>query len=101
MARPANQKEPKFRFEPLDKKKHNRAAFSCEHERLNSYLKEQANQEIKKRVTAVYVLTQDGRTITGFYTLSQYSIDAGELAPETIQNPHIPKYDKLPAEPGI
>jgi acetyltransferase (GNAT) family protein len=94
---PANLKTPKFRFEPLDKKKHNRAAFSCEHERLNTYLKEQANQEIKKRVTAVYVLTPDGRTIAGYYTLSQYSIDAGELPPETIQKLGIPKYPKLPA----
>ncbi len=97
MAGSADHKEPKFRFEPLDKKKHNRAAFSCGHERLNVYLKEQANQEIKKRVTAVYVLTPDGRTIAGYYTLSQYSIDAGELPPETIQKLHVPKYDKLPA----
>jgi predicted GNAT family N-acyltransferase len=94
---PANLKTPKFRFEPLDKKKHNRVAFSCEHERLNTYLKEQANQEIKKRVTAVYILTPDGRTIAGYYTLSQYSIDAGELLPETIQKLGIPKSPKLPA----
>ena len=67
------------------------AAFSCEHERLNTYLKEQANQEIKKRVTAVYVLTPDGRTIAGYYTLSQYSIDAGELPSKTIQKLHIPQ----------
>lgn len=97
MAGSANPKQPKFRFEPLDKRKHNRAAFSCEHERLNAYLKEQANQEVKKRVTAVYVLTPDGRTIAGYCTLSQYSIDAGELPPETIQKLHVPKYDKLPA----
>jgi GNAT superfamily N-acetyltransferase len=97
LAGPAQPKTPKFRFEPLDKKKHNRAAFSCEHESLNIYLKEQANQEIKKRVTAVYVLTPDSRTIAGYYTLSQYSIDAGELPPEAIQKLHIPKYDKLPA----
>jgi predicted GNAT family N-acyltransferase len=97
LANSANLNHSKFRFEPLDKKKHNRAAFSCEHERLNKYLKEQASQEIKKRVAAVYVLTPDGRRIVGYYTLSQYSIDAGELPPETIQQLHIPKYDKLPA----
>jgi hypothetical protein len=97
LAGSANPKQPKFRFEPLDKRKHNRAAFSCEHERLNAYLKKQANQEVKKRVTAVYVLTPDGRTIAGYYTLSQYSIDAGELPPETILKLHVPRYDKLPA----
>lgn len=88
---------PQFRFEPLDKKKHDRAAFSCEHERLNQYLKEQASQEIKKRVAAVYVLTPDGRTIAGYFTLSQYAIDAGELPDDVVKKLHVPKYDKLPA----
>lgn len=88
---------PQFRFEPLDKKKHDRAAFSCEHERLNQYLKEQASQEIKKRVAAVYVLTPDGRTIAGYFTLLQYAIDAGELSDDVVKKLHVPKYDKLPA----
>jgi predicted GNAT family N-acyltransferase len=87
----------KFRFEPLDKKKHDRAAFSCEQESLDRYLKERATQEIKKRVAAVYILTPDGKTIAGYYTLSQYAIEAGELPPELIQQLHLPKYDKLPA----
>jgi GNAT superfamily N-acetyltransferase len=87
----------KFRFEPLDKKKHDRAAFSCGQESLDRYLKERAAQEIKKRVAAVYVLTPDGKTIAGYYTLSQYAIEAGELPPELIQQLHLPKYDKLPA----
>jgi len=93
---PASEK-PKFRFEPLDTVRHNRAAFSCEHERLTTYLKEQASQEIKKRVAAVYVLTADGKTIAGYYTLSQFSIDAGEMPPDTAKQLRIPRYDKLPA----
>ena len=91
------QKEPKLRFEPLDKKKHDRAAFSCAQELLDRYLKEHATQEIKKRVAAVYVLTPDGKTIAGYYTLSQYAVEAGELPPELTQQLHLPKYDKLPA----
>jgi len=87
----------RFRFEPLDRKKHDRAAFSCEHERLNTYLRDQANQEIKKRVAAVYVLTPDGRTVAGYYTLSQFSIDAGELPAQLAAKLHVPKYEKLPA----
>ena len=70
MAEPLNRQELRFRFEPLDKKKHNRAAFSCEHEPLNRYLREQASQEIKKSVAAVYVFTPDGKTIAGFYSLA-------------------------------
>jgi GNAT superfamily N-acetyltransferase len=91
------QEKTKLRFEPLDKKKHDRAAFSCEQESLDRYLKEHATQEIKKRVAAVYVLTPDGKTIAGYYTLSQYAIEAGELPPELVQQLHLPKYDKLPA----
>ena len=91
------QEKPTFRFEPLDKKKHDRAAFSCEQESLDRYLKEHATQEIKKRVAAVYVLTPGGKTIAGYYTLSQYAIEAGELPPELVQQLHLPRYDKLPA----
>ena len=95
------QEKPRLRFEPAvnkkDKKKHDRAAFSCEQESLERYLKERATQEIKKRVAAVYVLTPDGKTIAGYYTLSQYAIEAGELPPELVQQLHLPRYDKLPA----
>ncbi len=89
--------KPKLRFEPLDKKKHDRAAFLCGQESLDRYLKEHATQEIKKRVAAVYVLTPDGKTIAGYYTLSQYAIEAGDLPAELVQQLHLPKYDKLPA----
>jgi predicted GNAT family N-acyltransferase len=86
-----------FRFETLDKKKHNRAAFSCEHESLNRYLREQASQDIKKRIAAVYVLTTDGKTIAGYYTLSQYAIDAGDLPSDAANKLRLPKYEKFPA----
>lgn len=89
--------EKEFRFEPLDKKLHNRAAFSCEHEALNAYLKERAGQEIQKRVAAVYVLTLHGKTIAGYYTLSQYTIEPGDLPAEAVERLRLPRYDKLPA----
>ncbi len=97
MPSPQKPQQPTFRFEPLDKKKHDRAAFSCEHEPLNRYLREQASQDIKKRVAAVYVLTPDGKTVAGYYTLSQYAIDAGELPSEAARQLRVPKYEKLPA----
>ena len=91
----ANPPVRKFRFEPLGAN-HNRAAFSCEHERLNTYLKQQAGQDVRKRVAAVYVLTPDGKTVAGYYTLSQYTIDAGELPEELARRLKVPKYEKLP-----
>ncbi len=97
MADPPNRQELRFRFEPLDKKKHDRAAFSCEHEPLNKYLREQAAQDIRKRVAAVYVLTSDGKTIAGYYTLSQYAIEAEDLPAEDAQKLRVPRYERLPA----
>jgi predicted GNAT family N-acyltransferase len=85
-----------FRFEPLASK-HDRAAFSCEHERLDRYLQHQAGQDVRKRVAAVYVLTPDGKTVAGYYTLSQYTVDTGELPLELAQKLRVPKYDRLPA----
>lgn len=93
----ADQEKQKFRFEPLDKRVHHRAAFSCEHEALNVYLKEKASQEVRKRVAAVHVLTSDGKTIAGYYTLSHYTIEPGELPDEAVKRLRLPKYDKLPA----
>jgi len=84
-------------IEPFDKKKHDRTAFSCEHEALTTYIKEQAGQDIKKSVAAVFVLTPDGKTIAGYYTLSQYAVDAGSVPEETMRKLRLPKYDKLPA----
>lgn len=93
----ADSENPEFRIEPLDKRKHDRAAFSCEHDLLNAYIKDRANQEVEKNIAAVYVITPDGKTIAGYYTLSQYGIDSGELPDEVIRKLRIPKYHRLPA----
>lgn len=74
---------------------HDRVGFSCGVESLDNYLKKQARQDIKKRVAAVFVLTPDGRTIGGYYTLSQFSIDLGVLPQETARR--LPKYPIVPA----
>lgn len=87
----------KFKSEPLDKTKHKRAAFSCEHHALTEYIKHQASQDVKKNVAAVFVLTPDGVTISGYYTLSQYGIDVGDIPQELLEQLKIPKYPRLPA----
>jgi predicted GNAT family N-acyltransferase len=87
----------KFAIEPFDKKKHNRTAFSCEHEALNTYIQRQASQDIKKHVAAVFVLTADGKTIAGYYTLSQYALDSSGVPEETMRSLGLPKYKDLPA----
>lgn len=48
-----NQNSPMI--ELLDKK-HNRNDFDCEKELLNNYLKSQAGQDIKRKLSACFVL---------------------------------------------
>lgn len=43
----------------------------------------------------MFVLTDDGRTIAGYYSLSQFSVKLGEL-PSEIAN-RLPKYPVVPA----
>ena len=68
--------EAEFRIEPLGTG-HDRAGFSCGVSALDNYLQRQARQDMERRLAAVYVLTSDGKTVAGFYTLSAHSIFAG------------------------
>jgi predicted GNAT family N-acyltransferase len=85
---------PELQFQPLGPQ-HDRAGFSCGVEALDRYLKRQAGQDIRKHVAVAFVLTPDGRTIAGYYTLSQYSVELDAVPPETAQK--LPKYPIVPA----
>lgn len=74
---------------------HDRAGFSCGVEALDRYLHQQAAQDVKKRVAAVFVLTRDGRTVAAYYSLSQYSVEL-DLIPEALAK-KLPKYPMVPA----
>jgi predicted GNAT family N-acyltransferase len=86
-----------FRIELFDKHKHDRAAFSCEHEALVTYLRQQASQDVAKHVAAVFVLTPDGKTVAGYYTLSQYAVEPNQIPPELLKELRLPRYPRLPA----
>jgi predicted GNAT family N-acyltransferase len=83
-----------LRIEPLGKE-HHRAAFSCGNEALDNYLKTQASQDVAKHVAVCFILTPDGKTVAGFYTLSQYSVDLVQLPEEIARK--LPKYPEVPA----
>ena len=86
--------KPRFVVEPLGPK-HDRAAFSCGVEILDAYLHKQAGQDLKKRVAVPFVITPDGTTIAGYYTLSQYSLQLDEVPAEVAKK--LPKYPIVPA----
>ena len=85
---------PEFQLRPLGPH-HDRAGFSCGVEPLDNYLKKQARQDVKKHVAAVFVLSPDGKTIAGYYTLSQYSVDLGTVPQDMARR--LPKYPIVPA----
>jgi len=72
---------PGYRIEPLASN-HERAAFSCGIPELDNYIRQQAGQDLKRKLAAVFVLAADNHAIAGFYTLSARSILSSELPPE-------------------
>ncbi len=89
-------REPRseFRVEPLGNA-HDRAAFRSGVGPLDDYLSRQARQDVARRVAVCFILTPDGRTVAGFYTLSQYSVDLEGLPEEFARR--LPRYPKVPA----
>ena len=86
--------EPNFVIEPLGVR-HDRAVFSCGNDELDSYLHKQAGQDLKKRAAVPFVITPDHKTIAGFYTLSQYAVDLGDVPAEVAKR--LPKYPAVSA----
>ena len=83
-----------FKIEPLGKK-HDRAAFFCGKDSLDQYLKSQAGQAVGKNLTAVFVLTPDGKRIAGYYTLSYYSVKLDEIPEEIARK--LTRMQEIPA----
>jgi GNAT superfamily N-acetyltransferase len=82
-------------IEPLDKKRHDRAAFSCGVPALDVYLQRQAAQDVEKLAAVVYVASARPPEIAGYYTLSQFSIDFVDL-PEALAK-RLSRYPIVPA----
>ena len=89
-----HQDKPKFVFEPLGAN-HDRAAFSCGSPKLDTYLKTQASQDAKKNLSVVFILTPDSKTIAGYYTLSQYSVQLDAIPEEIARK--LTRYNEIPA----
>ena len=83
-----------YRIEPLAGR-HKRAVFSCGVPALDRYLQKQAGQDVSKHVAAVFVITPDGETIAGFYTLSAHTVNLGDLTDDVAKK--LPRYPNVPA----
>ena len=72
-------------IEPLNIS-HNRPGFGCGVESLDSYFKKLAKQDVKRRISRVFVATEADQpsVVLGFYTLSSLSIELNQL-PENLK----------------
>ena len=70
-----------------------RAGFHSGVESLDRYLKKQARQDIKRRISRVFVATriENPKKVVGYYTLSSLSIELYQLPAELVR--------KLPRHP--
>ncbi|WP_149525604.1 GNAT family N-acetyltransferase [Sphingobacterium hotanense] len=60
-------------------KKHNRKNFRCGVDELDIYLKQYANQDIKRRLAVCYVIADKNNDVIGYYTLSSNHIDISDI----------------------
>ncbi|MGI0108286.1 GNAT family N-acetyltransferase [Salinimicrobium sp. WS361] len=75
---------------------HRKKEFSCGNDMLDNYLHTQANQDIKRKLSACFVLN-DNETdlLKGYYTLANNSI-AQELIPAEFQKKLPNSYKSIP-----
>ncbi|HLZ97395.1 MAG TPA: GNAT family N-acetyltransferase [Steroidobacteraceae bacterium] len=84
-----------FRIEPLSPD-HDRAQFTSGSAPLDRYFREQASQDIKRRIATCFVaLSVETKEIAGFYTLTATSVHFDALAPEVVKK--LPRYPVVPA----
>lgn len=71
--------------------------FSCGNPALDRYLQEQAGQDRRRRCASPFVLVPvaGSPTILGYYTLSSYGVDIGELPVAVAKK--LPRYPLVPA----
>lgn len=80
------------------KKEHNRGSFNSNTPLLDEYIKKQASQDVKKDLSACYVLLDDAGKVLAYYTLSSNSIPREGLPEELVKKMRLPQgYKNLPA----
>jgi predicted GNAT family N-acyltransferase len=75
---------------------HNKKDFTCGKKLLDDYLHTQAKQDVKRRLSACFIMADNDDIVKGYYTLSSTSIRM-ELLPESIIKKLPPSYTNLPA----
>ena len=84
-----------FRIEPLSGE-HDRSQFSSGSDALDRYFREQASQDIRRRIATCFVaVSTTAGDIAGYYTLTATSVALDALSPEVAKK--LPRYPVVPA----
>jgi GNAT superfamily N-acetyltransferase len=76
-------------------KVHDRTKFNCGKVLLDNYVKKQVSQDVKKKLSVCFVLTDEDNTVKGYYTLSNSSIPQDEI-PEKFSKKIPDSYTDIP-----
>ena len=75
---------------------HKKSNFSCGNEMLDIYLQKQANQDVKRKLAACFVITDaETNLVKGYYTLSNNSISL-DIVPDAFKNKLPKSYKTIP-----
>ncbi len=76
---------------------HDRGSFTCGVESLDRYLKTQAGQDVRRKLNAVFILSEVGEPtqVLGYYTMCAMAISQGDV-PEAARK-HVPRYPLVSA----
>lgn len=75
---------------------HKKGSFICGKPLLDNYIHTQAKQDVKRKLSACFVLADEKNNVKGYYTLSSAVIQR-ELLPDEIREKLPPSYNDLPA----
>ena len=69
----------RFRIEPFDPDRHDRAGFSCGIEQVDNYFRKTANKLAKSGNIRLYVMTATDGAVIGFHAINAHAVHYGEL----------------------
>ena len=83
------------RIEPLSAD-HDRAHFISGSDALDRYFRQQASQDLKRRIATCFVaVSVTAQDVAGYYTLAATSVALSALSPEIVNK--LPRYPVVPA----
>ncbi|MDQ8756184.1 GNAT family N-acetyltransferase [Sphingosinicella sp. LHD-64] len=77
-------------FEALGKQ-HDRSTFSCGQADLDDWFRRRAGQDERRNVARVFVAVDSDLGVVGFYSLSAFKLEIGDLPKEIARK--LPRYD--------